>query len=255
MEQGRKKRKSTSAKAQDKMAHYLSSLLGDKEFLDAVAEIRRMFGIPKNGFEEELEDEVSFVDKLPPYMDKREEETSFEREVDFLASRHNLSLPWIDAVTKYVLYGQFFLEEIEPLVQWIDFSQALAEQAQYNEEPLLGEDKKEIDINILENIAEGFPIGIFISPNATRNDIIDYVKKYYITQVEPAQIKYRDEGSKIGKVRGRSEKVRERDNFIYEHKDLSSKKITTLVRERFGDTLEYDYINKIITRKNKKDKK
>lgn len=261
MEQVKKERQSTSTQAQDKMVHYLHSLLGDKKFLDATKKIRIMFAIPENGFEQEIEDEFNFINKLPAYIDERGEETDFQKETYDLTSFFHLATPWIESIRKYILYDQFFPEEIMPFVQWLDLSQILEDYEQCDDEPLLDENGEEIIIDIVRNITDGFPMGIFISPYATRNDILAYVKKYYVAEIEPAQIKYRDKGSKIGQARARDEKVRERDNFIYAHKDLPQKKIMALTNEKFKSptggykAVGYDQVSKIIARRNKKDMK
>jgi len=102
---------------------------------------------------------------------------------------------------------------------------------------------------MIENIGESYPIAIFITPYATQRDILDYVKKQYTTHIKPVQDKYTEKGVEIGKKRGENYHTSERDSFICKNNHLPSSKIASMVREKYGDMLEYSHINKIIKRK------
>ena len=112
-----------------------------------------------------------------------------------------------------------------------------------------GSDREALLGRILDNIADSFPLALLISPYATGRDIIDFVKKKYKTQIEPAQSAYKWTGINIGKVRKRNLSVQERDLFICKHKHLPTKRIVSLVADEYGEVLDYTYVNKIITEK------
>lgn len=256
MAKRKKEIKSSPTQAQWKMYNYLCSLNGNENFNNKIKEIRRVFSLPENGFDKDLKDEFTFINKLPAYIDEQGEKVDFQKEVYDLATGFDLTIPWLGAITSYILYDDFFFSKILPYIQTIDISEVLTEQEKANSEPMLDEDEDgdEIVVNLIENITEGFPVGIFISPYATGKDIVDYVKKQYKKEIEPAQLKHREKGIKIGKIRGRNQTIQERDLFICKHKKLPKSELVTRVREEYGDILDYTYINKIIKKKCKKGK-
>jgi len=240
-----RRQKAVATNAQVKMFAYLCSLARDREFLNEVSEIRKKFSLPSNGFEEDIKDEFAFIEALPVYTDERGNETDFQKEVYDLASRLYLSVPWLNAVTSYVLYDDFFATKTPPFIQMMALDEIIDEQAEREE----GDD-------VWSSITDAFPIALFISPYATGRDIIDYVKKRYKQEIEPAQSKHREEGVRIGRVRRRNADVAERDEFICKHKDLSASKLAHLVHEKYGGKLlGYTYISKIIAKKCKRENK
>ncbi|MDP2855538.1 MAG: hypothetical protein Q8N90_00225, partial [bacterium] len=89
-------------------------------------------------------------------------------------------------------------------------------------------------------------------PYASERDIIDFVRLNYKSNIKPIQESYATRNKlKIGSFRKRKHSVEERDDFIYRNKHLSQLKIKALVKERFGITLDYPYIGKIISRERK----
>src|SRR3989338_2630798 len=123
----RKKGKLTSTNAQWKMNNYICSLSRNRDFAEKVKEIRKNFSLPKDGFEENLDDELAFISKLPRYTDARGDEHDFQKAAYDLASQFHLSVPWLDAITKYILYDDFFFTNTAPYVQMIDVSEILME--------------------------------------------------------------------------------------------------------------------------------
>ena len=63
-------------------------------------------------------------------------------------------------------------------------------------------------------------------------------------------------GLKIGGAKTKKQRIRERNDFIYEHKHLPRKEIMHLLSEKYGpeNTLDYAYIGKIISIENKRRK-
>lgn len=248
------KSKQSPPQSQWKMFNYISSLKEDSDFNDRVKDIRKKFSLPDDGFDKDLDDELAFISKLPAYINEREEEIDFQKEVSALTRQFDLTLPWLEVIRGYVLYDDLFFSKVLPYIQIINMSEVLIEQEKHNSEVTLDEGGDEIAINFMENITDGFPIAIFLSPYATGKDIIDYVKKRYKTEIEPTQLKYRGNEVKIGKVRKRNQRIQERDAFICKHKNLPVIELVKRVHKQFGDILDYTYINKIIAKKCKKGK-
>ncbi len=236
--------KSLKAAAQKKMRSYIFSLSTNDDFLNSIAQIREMFSLPQNGFVKDVEDELAFIRALPAHRDGRGNETDIQKEVYELALRFHLTVPWLGSVMKYVLYDDFFPARIESLVQIV------------GTDALVEEQERRQDNNALHNIADAFPVGIFVSPYASQRDIVDYVKERYSQEIEPLLVKHREKDSLIGRVRARSESIAVRDAFICKHKDLPASKLAHLVYEKYGGKLlDYTYISKIIAKKCKQEKK
>lgn len=233
----RKNENNTNAKA--KMYVYLCSLADSQDFLDRVLDIRKKFSIPSNGFNKDIDDEFNFVNKLPAYIDESKEELDFQKAVYDLASQFGITVAWLESIQGYVFYGDFFSTKIPPLVQVLDIPDILEE---------------DYALNSFANIADSLPVGIFVSPYATGRDIVDYIKKQYKVEIEPLQIKYREDGVKIGKVRKKNSKVQDRDDFICEHKELPTSELVSRVSVKYGVVLDYTHINKIIAKKCKRGK-
>lgn len=242
----KKQKKKVATNAQEKMYAYIVSLATNNDFIDQVEEIRKKFSLPAGGFKTDLGDELGYINSLPPYTDERGEQTDIQKEVYDLASRFGVSTSWLDTVSDYVLYNNFFFTRVAPLVQMIDVLGLLNEtENDYKNY----KDGKITVRGILDNITDSLPTAIFLSPHATGRDIIDFVKKEYKKQIEPAQIAYREKGTKIGKVRKRNYAIQERDMYICKNKNLPLRELVRKVNEKFDTQLEYTYINKIIAKK------
>lgn len=247
------KKKIKPTQAQKKMSAYLRSLAFNQGFLGGVVDIRKKFSLPEDGFKEDLVNEFDFIEKLPIYTSENGNEESFDFEVQVLASRFDITLPWFHEITRYVLYNDFFFSTTSPFIDVIDMFEIQNEISG----DFWGDDERGGDTivaDIAHNITATFPIGIFISPHATRNDIIDYIEKKYKREIEPLQAKYRDSNTKIGKVRGRSRDTQERNEFICKNKELPVEELVSLVNGKYGKSLDYTYINRIIRENCKKRK-
>ncbi len=249
-----KKKHSDTTQGQEKMFAYVRSLVNDVDFRNEVATIRKRYSLPPEGIQENIKDELAFIEKLLPHIDERGEEWSFQKEVFDLTSQFSLSLPWLGAGTGYVLYDDFFFARVSSLVEAIDLSEVLVEQEKYDDNPVLDENGEEVPIDMMRNIVEGFPISLLISPYATGRDIVDYVKKRYKDDIEPMQLKHREAVSRIGSVRKRNKKTQERDEFIFSNRNLRRKQIAQLISDKYGVNLDYTYISKIIAKKRKRGK-
>jgi hypothetical protein len=76
-----------------------------------------------------------------------------------------------------------------------------------------------------------YPIAIRISPYASQNDLVDFVKNKVIWEKEIGflQNKYRDKKIRIGKVKAKNKEIEERNDFIYAHRDRPRKEIMKLL--------------------------
>lgn len=97
-----------------------------------------------------------------------------------------------------------------------------------------------------------YPIAILLSPYASENDIIDYIKKVYMINIKPLQEQYIDKKIKFGKIRKKNSDKEKRNNFIYKNKELPIKEIRKLVTKEFKEYLDDGHIGKIISLEKKK---
>ncbi len=97
-----------------------------------------------------------------------------------------------------------------------------------------------------------FPVSIAISPYASINEIIDFVRRSK-DSIRHLQSKYKNQDSKIGKIRTRS--TQERNAFVLEHKDKPRKKISEMVRKKYGGNVDEIYVRNIISKESKRRKK
>ncbi|MCX6720149.1 MAG: hypothetical protein NTV36_03535, partial [Candidatus Staskawiczbacteria bacterium] len=106
------------------------------------------------------------------------------------------------------------------------------------------------------NKEELYPIMIKISPYASKNDLIDFVKNKFVweNEIEPLRDKYKDKNIKIGKFKTKNEKIKERNDFVYENRHLPRIKIMKLVNDKFEGCVGYEYVNKIIALEDRKRK-
>lgn len=98
-----------------------------------------------------------------------------------------------------------------------------------------------------------YPIAIRISPYASERDIVDYVKKMF-PAIKAFQKPYINPEVKIGKVKRKKPSIQKRNNFIYDNRQLSLNETKRLVEEKFGESLDYEYIGKIRSDEAKKRK-
>ncbi|MFA5729676.1 MAG: hypothetical protein WC938_00390 [Candidatus Paceibacterota bacterium] len=108
-------------------------------------------------------------------------------------------------------------------------------------------------VEVLKNSFENYPIIIKLHPSISGNDLEDFVEKNR-KLIKSYLKKYKDESSKIGKIRKRSNIVKKRSEFIYNlhknNKELSHKEIAALTNKEFEDKckrIDYSYVGKIIS--------
>jgi hypothetical protein len=117
-------------------------------------------------------------------------------------------------------------------------------------------------VQSLKRKFEYYPIVIKINPAASQKDLIYFIKDSW-DFIQPYLEDYRAESSLLGKSKKKKEGVRERNDFIYKHQNLSLKEISTLLSKKTRGMSKKDmniwhidqgYISKIISMENKRRK-
>lgn len=101
------------------------------------------------------------------------------------------------------------------------------------------------------NIKRNFPTALLISPHASMRDIINYVEAHFELGIQNHQLPYieKTKGPSLGKSKKKNPLIQERNNFIYEHRELPNREIMMLSNDKFGHnlTVDYGYVGKIIS--------
>jgi len=236
-----------------KLKAYFEEIIKSENFQQKIQNLRDKYGIPKDGF---VFDRKTHQYPIPPakwiYKNDTTKITESETEIKTLATEYGLyTAEWQEIFWDYLFYNQTFLD----LHLFIyDYDLCLIDDAPESiadlNDPEYGHVWKEIE----EEELNGFPIVIKISPYATERDIIDFIKKNY-KHINLLQKKYQKPNIKIGKFKQKNELIQKRNDFIWEHRNLSRKKIMHLVNQKFkGRTLGYADVEKIIILERKKRK-
>lgn len=248
----------------NKIWNYINSLTEDITFQRKIAQIRKKYNIPSNGIppagikymDTHTDTGVVKTRMAPDFLDERVW-IDFTKEVNEFAEEEYALLPnWSGhTIREYILYNILEMPELGSLSLFkvVDIKSFL-EDRKYTEKELREADRMTFEEKIarLRYISRRYPLAILISPYAAEREIVDYVKNLYNLEIKPIQKKYRNPNIRLGKTRKRNEEKKARNRFIYENKDTPSKQLVHLVYEKFGDTLDYTHINKIIKEKNEK---
>lgn len=90
-------------------------------------------------------------------------------------------------------------------------------------------------------VLKKYPIHLCISPMASKRDVLDYISKNW--QSIKAHLRYYDKQVPVY----REPMNKERDDYIWENKDLPGKELAEKVNEKFpGNNFTYADINKIL---------
>lgn len=227
-----------------KIENYIKDLSIKSEFLMIVKNARKEIGIPAGGF------------KYPDKTGKTQEiwdSKSFMTHVEKISEKYGIG-NFREFIASYILFSSTKLVEDYhhiSIIKPIDVHSVFTFD-------------REKDPKKIENIgklgklmfdSKTHPIGILIHPYMSQRDILDAVKKLYKSDIEPLQKKYRKEGIKFGIVRKKSERAEERNKFIYDNRiGKSRKELVCLVGDKFGEIMDYTYINKIIRDEKEKNK-
>lgn len=231
--------KTYSTKGHKKLWQYFLNLFKSDYFQNKIKEWRQWYQIPPNGFKDSQQ--------IFPYPESwklryTDSAKKLDSEIDAMCRKFHLHpLYWDDPIRSYLFYNQLeFGHDTDGhnLCQIFDV-------VELKKEPF------EDSTNEMDDLI--FPIAIRISPYATNNDIVDYVRKM-ADVIDDFQSSYRKPEIKIGKIK--TKKAQDRDEFIYQNQDKTGKEIARLVKEKFGGKLlNYEYIPKIIFREKQKRQK
>ena len=222
---------STSEKPQGhkKVILYLKDLTDDQDFLKKVVAIREKFGIPKNGSKGKI-----FQSTDP---------TTLYKEIEKLADEYCIRDPFDSYLEDFVIHNDIDSEWEYGYREIVDLKEIISSKWPSILKASLEE---------LGELTKSHPIAILIDPYSSQNEIFDLIRITYKNIIKPLQKKYTNPKIKIGAVRKKSERVKIREKFIFKHPHLSARQLVLLIKEKLGETMEYNYVQKILTKQRQK---
>ena len=240
-----------------KVENYVKDLTRRPKFFEFLKEVRSKFEIPEKGFAYSAVKKNQTKEVKEMWSNK-----DFRKYVEDFCGEHKRLPGMEEFIASYILFNDIkpVAEEIGiSMVKIVDISTLSGKKADdvalkaVKELPSKNKDKLNAEIiaqfgkfGQLAFYSETYPIAILLNPYMSQRDTIDAIKKLYKTHIEPLQKELRSEKIVLEKVRKKSERVEERNKFIYENRALRMPKLRTAIREKFGDILDETYIYKII---------
>jgi hypothetical protein len=224
-----------------KLVQYFERIIIGDYFQTKLKEIRNRYKIPHKGFSEKDFEHYPIYPKEWIFRKDLQTIKDIEKEIKSICKRFHLHyMDWREPVDELIFYNKYTLEYSLPNSFNLCIVRGPSED--------FGKSFKESDDN-------AYPIEIRISPYAGIRDILDFIKKHSLL-IKSYQRTYIDKTVKIGKERRKKSKVQVRNAFIYKNRNLPSKKIMSLITDKFGgeSTIDYAYIGKIISLEKQKRK-
>lgn len=217
--------RASKTQGKKKMSHYFEHLQDTSEFKKYIAAIGTL---------------------VDDYYTKHGQRFSNEPEYwDMLAiTCQQFGLPvisWQGVIHNIIYYPKMKVDLTDPVSDMCKITSHEAEQSRHRFLSDIGNDSYEKE----------YPVLIAINAYASRQDVLDFIKKNFTKGIFPKLKEYKDDKIKIGKIKKRGKASR--DNFIFSNRNLKYPEIDLLQKEKFGKALGYDYVGKII-RKTKKEK-
>jgi len=217
---------------------FVKNLVIKKGFRKSVKFIRVIHKIPKDGFDSETFDKFILEEKTPRIPTKINK-VSFLADIKNLLKYYNLSSDWLNFFSDYVLFNWF--GEYSDIRQIITLD--LGTKTENRDEI-----KRTLEMSSFFDLN---PVALLLPPSISERELEDYLKKNFRT-IKKIQKKYINNAFKISELKQSKDKNRERDLFIYRKRDIPKKELMTELSKKFGKTLDYTYINKIIKKEKRR---
>ena len=227
-------------KGQKHLWYYFEEIVRTEDFQNFIRKMRRKYKIPKSGYD--INDRKFGFEGIacaPPeksYLGNKRNTIRFYKETKEKCNQLGLSNEW-------------WKIEIGQLILWNLTLGPLADNKNPHQYPTLDLCQLAENPNKQERIF--YPVVFKINPYASRNEIIDFVKKTH-RQVKEIQKKFIKTGLRIKKIRKKKPNLQARNDFIYAlyKKGLSLKQISEEVSKKssmFSSDPDIGEIGKIIS--------
>ncbi len=239
-----------------KFQYYFEDVISSKEFQEQMENLREKFNVPKNGFPSSVQEQS--IDDIEPFLPPKiwvhysnsKKLSTLWKGLDKIAVKYNL----YETIFEFMLFEYYFFGRLDYSLSFGEVPDLCLVRDLVFETTVL-EDPRRVE-SISSNIKEmyerstaQYPIALCISPYASFNDILAFLKKNRLGIVAK-QKKYAVSEKSIGNHRNRITK--EVYNFIYKNRHLPRREISELVEEKFGKNIDPMYARKIISNEKKK---
>lgn len=233
---------------EEKVWIYINSLVLDEKFAKAVSDFRQKYKIPTGGHQKVLErdGENGKVVLIPEHLNGSDFFSETNSWVESLGLDSNV---WGEEFRYFLAYGKWFHFDnhgMNSLIDIMDLHDFTTPQFLYEDDDGTEIHDVMFSSEHLKNIADIRPVFISISPYARKTDIIDAVNEKYESDIKPIQDAHKNNSIRLGKSYKINQEKFERDQFIYENRDLEIEKLVSLTHEKYGQLMERSQIYKII---------
>jgi len=259
------------SQSKQKLLNYLDAFMDSDFFQDSIEKARKELNVPSDGYKlsEDLRIDLiknAFV-RMFFYIPNgiTEEKKNFVKRTNSLIAKiiekfqlDNLKIKSIFKI--YLFYNERLYEALDEYIindrDEANLCQITDMKEYLNEYITMA--PPEATIKAVEYKFKDYPIIIRIHPSATQRDITDYIKNYWPI-LEYHLSKHKNKiTTRLGKMKTRNKKIKERDEFIYKNKHLSRKELSFLVSKKFpdvADSIDEGSVGKIVSLEKKRRKK
>lgn len=222
--------------------NYIRDLVETDSVREFIVKTRNKYDIPPSGFLIESETWTN-----PPKEWVHYENNNVFAEIqkimrEFCLQHHLLPRDWASVFEEFLFYNKFHIS-LEPNSYNLCFVSDLKSRIDST-----GRQTAEEDIST-------YPIAIHISPYASKRNILDYVEKYYMTEINRLQRQYRDPVVGIGRHRTKKASIRNRNRFLYNNQRMNRKQLVRIVNQRYPEaSVDEGSVGKIISIERKRRK-
>lgn len=250
----------------EKEKGYFETYTRETYFQDRILLIRKKLGIPPEGIEPSkgLQASSFFLSQDPvSVFGIKLDHINYQTSPRFRDPVYNELLEPIPQIYQtfnailfinaYILYNKRFYDVFQS-VDRMDNSVDLTKfRIDFLEHETGCQDGRCPSESYLGEKSEKYPVMIGISPYASQNEVIDFIKKQWSNIqehfTELAKYNYLEQfekdRSRLSKIRSRKQKSREVEDFVYENRTLSLKQLSRLVKKELGVDADEGSVGKI----------
>lgn len=256
-----------TTKGEKKILLQFERFIETDTFEKEVKRIRSLCKLPANGIEPTEEDlkklsDIFYVPRNFPIKKSNSKEfplRTLNLESKKITDLLPITNPYLTALVRhYIIFNRFFYEELSDIKGYfhttnvceLDDAQMEFDEYAPNEDPeeYFGYSSTLAYIKMLKDKLWKYPVVVRIHPDASQRDVIEYIKKHW-AEIKYYQDEYADRNKEVSFKNSKTKvnmKTKERNDFIYKNRDLSSKEIASLLAKQ-GIFLDVGHILKIIS--------
>ncbi len=210
------KSKYTNSKDFRKAWNGFIDITESESFRELISKLRSKYEVPLKGFNPK--NYLEYGSPKPnawKHNDDFNKFVEFNKDVNKICNKYHLYyFSWARIISEIIFYNAIedahFLEPFAPHLLY-------AERAKLDR-------MNNFTKNSLKEKDKAYPVVLRISPYAGRNDIIDYIKRYYSTLIKPLLDEYKDPTANLGRSKTKKSRTRLIADFLYKNQDIFPRK-------------------------------